>query len=341
MPNNSTKILLLTTLMSGTLISISSNSWFGAWMGLEINLLSFIPMMIEHKNSYTIEASLKYFIVQAGASSMLLFMVMTKALNESVMISSNTQYMQMMINTPLLLKSGAAPMHWWFPSVMEGLNWNNCLLLMTLQKLAPLSLMSYQMKNDMFLEIIILTSVTVGAIGGLNQTSLRKIMTYSSINHMGWMLAATITGDNMWVTYFIVYSMLTSTVVLIVNNAKVSFINQTSLMEKKNKLTKMMMFMSLLSLGGLPPFLGFLPKWIIIQAMITNTMTTTVTIMVMMSVITLYYYMRMAYSSMIILHHEPKWLTTQPTNKTSSTVIMLTLITLTGLLMCAATLSLK
>ncbi|YP_009050554.1 NADH dehydrogenase subunit 2 (mitochondrion) [Zootermopsis nevadensis] len=333
MPNNSTKILLLTTLTSGILISISSNSWFGAWMGLEINLLSFIPMMMEKKNIYTTEASLKYFIVQAGASSMLLFMVMMSAMEESMLINSDNLYTQMLMNTPLLLKGGVAPMHWWFPGVMEGLNWNNCLILMTLQKSAPLSLISYQINNDMFLEMIIVTSVMIGAIGGLNQTSLRKIMTYSSINHTGWMMSAMITGNDMWVTYFTIYSMLTLTVVSIVKTTKLSFVNQMAMTEKKNKLTKFLVFTSILSLGGLPPFLGFMPKWMVIQAMMTNEMKTTATMMVLMSVVTLYYYMRMTYSSLMMLHLETKWLIAQPINKTPKHIILLTSISITGLMM--------
>jgi NADH-ubiquinone oxidoreductase chain 2 len=80
-------------------------------MGLEINLLSFIPIMIEKKNIYTTEASLKYFIVQAGASSILLFIVMIRAIEERILINSDSLYTQILMNTPLLLKGGVAPIH--------------------------------------------------------------------------------------------------------------------------------------------------------------------------------------------------------------------------------------
>nr|AVN67236.1 NADH dehydrogenase subunit 2 [Methana sp. AUS1] len=300
-------MLLLITLMSGTLISMSSNSWLGAWMGLEINLLSFIPLMSNNKNIYTTEASMKYFIVQALASSTLLFLIISKSMIEELYFMYNSSMSAMIINTPLLLKSGAAPFHWWFPSIMEGLSWNNCFILMTIQKIAPLMLISYSSKMNSFMWIVILSSVIIGSIGGLNQISIRKILTYSSINHMGWMLAAMIIGENMWIMYFTIYSVLSLTIIMIIKPFQISFINQTFMLGNEMSIMKFLMFTTLLSLGGLPPFLGFLPKWIIIQYMITNEMTVMVTMMVVMSLLTLYYYLRMSYASFIMLHTEPKW----------------------------------
>nr|QZK21428.1 NADH dehydrogenase subunit 2 [Amitermes sp. ANIC 0405] len=307
MPKNSTKVLLLITLVSGMLVSVSSNSWLGAWMGLEINLMSFIPLMSNVKNMYNTEASLKYFIVQVLASATLLFMVVMKTLTEDLFTFESSTYTPMIICTPLLLKSGAAPFHWWFPGVMEGLSWENCALLMTVQSAAPLMLMSYLIDINAFTLSIILMSTIVGAIGGMNQTSMRKILTYSSINHTGWMLIALTTSENLWMVYFMIYSTLALTVVSAIKLSGVSFINQTMMTNKENKLMKFMMFTSLLSLGGLPPFLGFLPKWIVIQAMIANNMTPLATIVVVTSLITLYYYLKISYSSFMILSTEPKW----------------------------------
>nr|WMY24222.1 NADH dehydrogenase subunit 2 [Microtermes sp. F MLW-2023a] len=336
MPSNSTKILLLITLMSGVLVSVSSNSWLGAWMGLEINLMSFIPLMSNVKNMYNTEASLKYFIVQALASATLLFVVVMKTLTEDLFTLEGSAYTPMIICTPLLLKSGAAPLHWWFPGVMEGLSWENCALLMTVQKAAPLMLMSYLIEISTFTLSIILMSTIVGAIGGLNQTSMRKILTYSSINHTGWMLIALALSESLWTMYFMIYSTLALTVVAAIKLSGVSFINQTMLTNKETALMKFMMFTSLLSLGGLPPFLGFLPKWIIIQAMATNSLTPLATIVVVMSLITLYYYLKISYSSFMILNTEPKWnLNSYKNKKTSNTkALLLSTISLTGMVVC-------
>nr|AQP28569.1 NADH dehydrogenase subunit 2 [Amitermes sp. E TB-2017] len=336
MPNNSTKVLLLITLVSGMLVSVSSNSWLGAWMGLEINLMSFIPLMSNVKNMYNTEASLKYFIVQVLASATLLFMVVMKTLTEDLFTFESSMYTPMIICTPLLLKSGAAPFHWWFPGVMEGLSWENCALLMTVQKAAPLMLMSYLIDINAFTLSIILMSTIVGAIGGMNQTSMRKILTYSSINHTGWMLIALTTSENLWMVYFMIYSTLALTVVSAIKLSGVSFINQTMMTNKETKLMKFMMFTSLLSLGGLPPFLGFLPKWIVIQAMIANNMTPLATIVVVTSLITLYYYLKISYSSFMILSTEPKWNMKIHKNTTIKNIsaLILSSISLMGMAAC-------
>nr|YP_005351191.1 NADH dehydrogenase subunit 2 [Periplaneta americana]ADD71926.1 NADH dehydrogenase subunit 2 [Periplaneta americana] len=339
MTNNSTKILLLTTLMSGMLISISSNSWLGAWMGLEINLLSFIPLMSTNKNVYTTEASMKYFIVQALASSTLLFLIISKSMIEELYTFSNNYLTSMVINTPLLLKSGAAPLHWWFPSIMEGLSWNNCFILMTIQKIAPLMLISYSLTMDTFMWTIILMSVIIGSIGGLNQISIRKILTYSSINHMGWMLVAMNIGENMWIFYFLIYSILTLTIITIVKSHQISFINQTFLTGSEMSTMKFLMFTTLLSLGGLPPFLGFLPKWIIIQHMIMNEMNFIISFMVVMSLMTLYYYLRVCYASFMILYIEPKWNVQFHNNKIIPTGMILSSMSMLGLMLCTLTMN--
>nr|URH16463.1 NADH dehydrogenase subunit 2 [Nitiditermes sp.] len=336
MPSNSTKVLLLITLVGGMLVSVSSNSWLGAWIGLEINLMSFIPLMSNVKNMYNTEASLSYFIVQVLASATLLFMVVMKTLTEDLFSFDSNPYAPMVISTPLLLKSGAAPFHWWFPGVMEGLSWENCALLMTVQKAAPLMLMSYLIEINAFTLAVILMSTIVGSIGGLNQTSMRKILTYSSINHTGWMLIALTTSENMWMMYFMIYSILALTVVSAIKMSGVSFINQTMMTNSDTMTVKFLMYTSLLSLGGLPPFLGFLPKWIVIQAMIMNNLAPLATIVVVTSLITLYYYLKISYSSFMILSAEPKWNLKSHKNKSimTSWALMLSSISLTGLVAC-------
>nr|WGO58172.1 NADH dehydrogenase subunit 2 [Centrocolumna ericea] len=339
MSNNSTKIIFLATLISGVFITISSNSWLGAWMGLEINLLSFIPIMSSNENIFTTEASLKYFLVQALASAVLLFLIISKTMMEDMFSIINPSTSSVMLSTPLLLKGGAAPFHWWFPSVMEGLSWMNCLILMTLQKIAPLILISYLIKSSIFSLSIIIFSVLTGAIGGYNQTSIRKILTYSSINHMGWMLSSMMLGENFWLMYFSIYSFLTLTIISIVSPFQISFINQTFLSNNDNPIMKFMLFTTLLSLGGLPPFLGFLPKWLIIQSMVNNNMILMIALMVVFSLITLYYYLRISYSSFIILHSEPSWNIKTHKNKTMVGCIMLSSVSLFGLMLCTIAMS--
>nr|YP_004935218.1 NADH dehydrogenase subunit 2 [Protoplasa fitchii]AET13043.1 NADH dehydrogenase subunit 2 [Protoplasa fitchii] len=307
---NPSKILFFITLMSGTLITISSNSWLGAWMGLEINLLSFIPLMIDMNNLMSTEAALKYFLTQALASSILLFGIISY-----MMISNLTYYLNlmdnnissMMINSTLLLKSGAAPFHFWFPEVMQGITWMNNLILMTIQKIAPLILISYSIQLN-FLFIIIVLSILIGSLGGLNQTSLQKVMAFSSINHLGWLLCAMIFSENLWLFYFLMYALLSMSIILLFNNFQIFYINQTFSLFNKNIILKFSLFISLLSLGGLPPFLGFLPKWIIIKFMVLNNYLFLLVFMVTFTLITLFFYLRICYSAFLMNNFENSWM---------------------------------
>nr|YP_009560396.1 NADH dehydrogenase subunit 2 [Peckia australis]QAB06070.1 NADH dehydrogenase subunit 2 [Peckia australis] len=302
--NNSSKIVFFSILMMGTLISISANSWLGAWMGLEINLLSFIPLMSDNKLMST-EASLKYFLTQALASSVFLFATILFLLNSNK-INSNF-FMEMMIFSSLLLKSGSAPFHFWFPNVMEGLSWLNTLILMTWQKIAPLMLISYIIFKPLIITSIILSSL-IGALGGLNQTSLRKLMAYSSINHLGWMLAAMYNSNLLWMTYFMFYTFLTFTMIFMFNMFKTSHVNQLFTLAFHSKTMKFFLFFNLLSLGGLPPFLGFLPKWMVIQSLTENSQLFLLTFMVLMTLITLYFYLRLSYSAFMLNYYENNWM---------------------------------
>nr|YP_010693308.1 NADH dehydrogenase subunit 2 [Bactrocera bryoniae]WCB99152.1 NADH dehydrogenase subunit 2 [Bactrocera bryoniae] len=303
--NNSAKIMFFFILMTGTLITVSSNSWLGAWMGLEINLLSFIPLM-NSNNLTSTEASLKYFLTQAMASAVLLFAIMMTYLNNYPLIQDNSTYSNLMIISSLLLKSGAAPFHFWFPKVMEGLSWMNALTLMTWQKIAPLMLISYTTQNNLIFMAIIASTIT-GSLGGLNQTSLRKLMAFSSINHLGWMLAAMQANESMWCMYFSFYTFLSFSLTFMFNNFKMFHINQLFNSFFNSKILKFILFLNLLSLGGLPPFIGFLPKWLVIQLLVLKSQYVLMTIMTVMTLITLFFYLRLCFAAFMLNYYENNW----------------------------------
>nr|WFD61195.1 NADH dehydrogenase subunit 2 [Carrikerella sp.] len=310
MPKNSTKILLLLALVSGMLISLCANSWVGAWMGLEINLLSFIPLSSSNLNMLSSEASLKYFLIQAIASSALLFMVVLKTnlpLELELLHMNFEKPLNNLIIFPLIMKIAGAPLHWWLPPVVEGLSWMNCFIVLTIQKIAPIILISYTMINNVFTQIIIISSVFMGATSGFNQLSLRKILTFSSINHIGWMLMALIHSISLWLTYFIIYLLNILSIIYITSLFNISFISQTFNFPINQMINKILLFLSLLSLGGLPPLLGFFTKWLVIQTASTNSFYISISIMVMMSLITLFFYLRASYSGILILNNEATW----------------------------------
>nr|WGU15878.1 NADH dehydrogenase subunit 2 [Zeugodacus depressus] len=330
--NSSAKIMFFFILITGTMITVSSNSWLGAWMGLEINLLSFIPLM-NNNNLMSTEASLKYFLTQALASAVLLFAIMMSYLNNFPIMQEISTYNNMIITSSLLLKSGAAPFHFWFPNVMEGLSWMNALILMTWQKIAPLMLISYITQNY-FIILVIITSTITGSLGGLNQTSLRKLMAFSSINHLGWMLAAMQASESMWLIYFSFYSFLSFSLTFMFNNFKMFHINQLFNSFFESKILKFMLFLNLLSLGGLPPFIGFLPKWLVIQMLVLKSQYILMTIMTVMTLITLFFYLRLCFAAFMLNYHENNWTINMFINNTSfKTMLILSFISTFSLIL--------
>nr|YP_010939906.1 NADH dehydrogenase subunit 2 [Aularches miliaris]WLG65243.1 NADH dehydrogenase subunit 2 [Aularches miliaris] len=338
MSSNLNKLLFLSSMMMGTIMSISSNTWFGVWMGLEINLLSFIPLMMNDKNMMINESSIKYFIVQAIASTMLMFTILVILMKSSLKGESEI-IPSMMISSSLLMKMGATPFHMWFPEVMKASSWYNCLILMTWQKMAPIMTLSYCLQNKMFTLTIAIISVMIGAISGLNQTSLRLMMSYSSISHIGWMISSMTISETLWETYFIVYSILSTIMISFFNQAQLFFINQMFTSNNFSTEMKFIMITSLLSLGGLPPFLGFLPKWMVIQSMIENSMTTTITIMVILTTINLYYYLRVSFSALILTSNKINWTSSNNTKTQKTMMTMLATMSSLGLILTTSLIS--
>nr|UAV89239.1 NADH dehydrogenase subunit 2 [Trithemis aurora] len=319
---NPSNFMFFMSLISGTIISISSSSWLGMWMGLEMNLLSFIPLINKNKTPYESESSMKYFLVQAMASILFIIAVLMNEMSDFSM----ENFSPYLVASSLLMKMGAAPFHFWFPGVMEGIDWMNCFILMTWQKLAPFILISYKMMNNLMITAIIMSTL-IGSVGGLNQNSIRKIMAYSSISHIGWMLTALMISNSMWLIYFSIYMILNMAVIFIFNSQSMYHLSQGFFTQSK-PFIKFSMMISMLSLGGLPPFLGFLPKWLVIQNMITENWSMILIFMVMMTLLTLYFYMRVMFSSFMFLNQEIKWMST----KMSMEIFMIsTMISIMGI----------
>nr|YP_009693784.1 NADH dehydrogenase subunit 2 [Bittacus strigosus]QEI03712.1 NADH dehydrogenase subunit 2 [Bittacus strigosus] len=336
---NLNKYLFMTTLVSGTLITISSNSWLGAWMGLEINLLSFIPLMTNSNNLMSTEASLKYFLTQALASATLLFAILMNAIKTNMIsfFPESNYIIHLIVNSALLLKMGAAPFHFWFPGTMEGLTWNNNLILMTWQKIAPLILISYCFQHN-FMIFSILISVMIGSLGGLNQTSLRKLMAYSSINHLGWLLAAIISNETSFYFYFCMYTFLSISMIFVFKNYNLIHLKQL-FSPSISPLTKFSLFTILLSLGGLPPFLGFLPKWIVIENLVNSNLEFLITTMIFMTLITLFFYTRVTFSAFLLTYTEPKWMFNFSQNNLTIAPLILSASSLFGLILISLSFS--
>nr|AUW38597.1 NADH dehydrogenase subunit 2 [Poecilocoris druraei]QXJ42681.1 NADH dehydrogenase subunit 2 [Poecilocoris druraei] len=298
---NKSKLLFFLIMMYGTILTLSSNSWISMWMGMEMNMIAFIPLM-NSKNKTSSEAMMIYLLVQSMSSMMFMF---------SIMMFNLTMYSMFMnmVTISLLIKLGASPFHLWLPEILTKMSWTNSAILMTWQKIAPLSVLNNMVYDNKIMYLSIILCVSMGALGGLNQMSLRKIMGYSSINHLGWMLSLSKVKNN-WMNYLIIYTIMVAMMCWMFHQYNMVHINQVNNMDM-TLTEKMTYLMSMMSLGGLPPFLGFLPKWLTIQTLIMDKMYVMITIMIMCSLLSLFYYMRTMTKMMLSFSMMNKWVVTK------------------------------
>nr|YP_009863726.1 NADH dehydrogenase subunit 2 [Bottapotamon lingchuanense]QKE31057.1 NADH dehydrogenase subunit 2 [Bottapotamon lingchuanense] len=265
----------------------SSSSWFGVWIGLELNMMSFIPLITIKMNYYFSESALKYFLIQALGSTLLIM--------SSCMFMSFPQMSPPLLLTSLFLKLGSAPFHFWFPQVMSGLTWPQAIILSTLQKIAPMILISYLSTYPSLMQIISLSAILsaiTGALGGLNTMQLRKMMAFSSINHMSWMLMSISISDTFWITYFLFYSAITSSIMILFYILQTFTLSDLMKSNQTNPIHSLIIPLNFLSLGGLPPFTGFIPKWMLIQFLINSKLFLPLIFLLSSALITLYFYLR-------------------------------------------------
>nr|UUC05180.1 NADH dehydrogenase subunit 2 [Chionomys roberti] len=314
--NPITLMIIYMTIMMGPLITMLSSNLFTMWIGLEMNLLALIPLMNNYSNPRSTEAATKYFLTQATASMILLLSIIMnfKQLGLWTFKPETNNIIMTMTFISLAMKLGLAPFHSWLPEVTQGIKLNTGLILLTWQKVAPLSILFqfHELINPNLLILSAIISVLIGAWNGLNQTQTRKILAYSSIAHMGWMISILPYNPTLTILNLSIYIIMTIPMFLIFHTHSFTSITSMSLMWNKMPVALPMIAMILLSTGGLPPLTGFLPKWAIITELLKNNNLYLATLMAMTALINLFFYTRLIYSTS---------LTTFPTNNNSKMYI--------------------
>nr|WNH37269.1 NADH dehydrogenase subunit 2 [Zaprora silenus] len=291
--------ILLFGLGLGTTITFASSHWLLAWMGLEMNTLAIIPLMAQHHHPRAVEATTKYFLTQATGAAMLLFASTTNA-----WMTGQWDIQQMshplpitLITLALALKVGLAPVHAWLPEVLQGLDLTTGLILSTWQKLAPFALLvQIQPLNSTLLIVLGLTSTLVGGWGGLNQTQLRKILAYSSIAHLGWMILVMQFSPHLTLLALFTYFIMTFSTFLVFKLNNSTTVNALATSWAKAPALTALAPLILLSLGGLPPLTGFMPKWLILQELAKQDLALTATVAALAALLSLYFYLRLSYT---------------------------------------------
>nr|YP_010531164.1 NADH dehydrogenase subunit 2 [Athalia sikkimensis]UXW93386.1 NADH dehydrogenase subunit 2 [Athalia sikkimensis] len=320
--NMNMNFILYMMLFFSTILVMNSSSWFSAWMGLEINMMSFIPLMMNNKNYLKSSNSMMmYFIVQVISSSILIMMMLNLKI---IKMSFNSNLTMSIMLMSLIMKMGAAPFHWWIPKIMNNLNWLNCLILMTWQKIAPMILM-IQLPNKSMIYMSAILSSFSGSMMAMNQTSFKIMLSFSSINHLGWMMMTMMLNFKMMYVYFLFYTSINMIICLNLNKFNINYLSQMFKINNNNKMIKLIINSSFLSLGGIPPFLGFLPKLMVLTLMIKNKMFIETFLMMILTLMILSIYMNSFTSSLLLNKMNIKWMNKIYKNLNSNKFNMYTL----------------
>nr|ATD83271.1 NADH dehydrogenase subunit 2 [Sasia abnormis] len=307
--NPHAKLITFTSLALGTTITISSNHWAMAWTGLEINTLAVIPMISMSHHPRAIEATVKYFLTQATASATILFAstINAWATGQWDITQLTNPTSCLLLTAAIAMKLGLAPFHMWFPETLQGSSLTTALLLSTLMKFPPISilLLTSNSLNPSLLTLMAIMSTALGGWTGLNQTQVRKILAFSSISHLGWMTAIIVYTPKLTLLTFLLYTLLTTTIFLSLSSSNTTKLSTLLTSWTKTPVLNTTLMLTLLCLAGLPPFTGFLPKWLIIQELTKQEMTPTALIIALLSLLSLFFYLRLTYFSSVTLPPNP------------------------------------
>ena len=261
-------------------IAIRSNSNIIIWARLELNILRFLPLITSREYS-PIENSIKYFLIQRFASIIYISCVLLCILKFNYIL-------EIIIILRIIIKLGAAPFHGWFLSLSKSLRLFIFIIVSTIQKIIPIIITR---RLNIFRGLIIFIRLIRFLVVLYNRIiilRLIKVLALSRINNLVWFLVSIITG----IQFFFIYYWLFLGVYIIFLHPIKNISNQILRARHYNKLIKIF---TLLSLGGLPPFLGFLGKLYILKVSINIISRRFLFLLVIRSLIVLFIYMSFSF----------------------------------------------
>ena len=310
-------ILFILFAILGSFVLISSDNFLTAFIGLELQSLSlYLMAAFNTKNLKSNEAGIKYFSLGALSSGFLLFGI------SMIYYDTGSFYMQNLNNfttiseiglslvlISLFFKVSAAPFHIWTPDVYEGSPTISTLFFASLPKFASLIFLFrvYQELNisgiqslDYIFQIVCAISLLVGVYGAITQKVIKRLLAFSSINHIGFMLLGIMSyqfmSEGTLFFYLIIYLITTFGIFAVLLNlrtvegefTKISQLNGLRFTSNSKSISMLVFFFSL---AGIPPFAGFFAKFFILSASITDGFFFLSIVAVLSSVIAAFYYL--------------------------------------------------
>ena len=314
-------ILILFSVL-GMFIMISSNDLIIFYLGLELQSLSlYILAAFDRDNLKSNESGLKYFVLSALSSGLLLYGCsllygFTGSTNfETISLELNNKnisaiFAMVFILVGLAFKISAVPFHMWTPDVYEGSPISVTAFFAIVPKIAGLAVfirfiqIPFIQLVEQWQSILIfmsLASMILGAVAAIGQTNIKRLIAYSSIGHIGFALAGISTGTtggySSTITYISIYVVMNlgifSCIFFMKKEGKFcENINDLSGISKKQPLLSLSLLIILFSLAGIPPFAGFFAKFYVFMAVIENKMYSLAIIGLLSTVISAFYYLK-------------------------------------------------
>nr|UQT68328.1 NADH dehydrogenase subunit 2 [Nothophytophthora sp.] len=322
-------ILILISLL-GLMVLVSSNHFITLYLAIELQSLSFYILTSTQKKSIlSIEAGLKYFILGSLASGFILFgssilYIITGSLNFNniFLILSNIDYLEsinllfgvsfglIFILVGILFKIGASPFHFWLPDVYEGAPNNISSFFAIVPKIAFIGILIRLFFDiffhisfffEIFFYIISILSMLIGALSALQQKKIKRLLAYSSISHVGFILIGftsnLLNNIPFILLYVIIYiitsiNLWTSYISLNINHKPIKYLTDLSNIFTINRLIAVIIILNIFSLAGIPPLAGFFSKFFIFFSAIKNNYFSLVFFGIIISVLSSFYYIK-------------------------------------------------
>lgn len=310
----------------GMMILVSAHSMLSLYLGLELMSLPLYTMTgIRRTDSNASEAALKYFVMGAIASGMLLYGFSLiygvtgklDLLEVANAIAGNLQDINLLLSFGLVFvlagigfKLASVPFHMWAPDVYQGAPSSVTLFISAGPKIAAVSmlyrvltlgLVDITIQWQQIILVMALLSSGLGNMLAIIQTNIKRLLAYSAISHMGYVLfgilAADAAGYAASLYYILVYA-LTSlaafglVVILSSHGREIDDINDLKGLSKRNPWLSFMMLIVLFSLAGVPPTVGFFTKLLVLKALVDVHMTWVAVLGLLFTVMGAYYYIR-------------------------------------------------
>lgn len=308
----------------GMSMMVSASDLVTLYIGLELNsLAAYVLAAFLRTDSRSTEAGLKYFVLGALASGILLFgMSLTYGFTGTTSfvgirgaleggLSTGALFGIVFMFAGLAFKISAVPFHMWTPDVYEGAPTPVTTFFATAPKVAALALTmrvaldAFGSHADAWQQIVIfasLASIIVGALGAIGQTNIKRLLAYSSINNVGFMLiglaAATPSGASAMLVYLAIYVAMSLggfIAVLMLKNADgepLEAISDIAGLSNTRPALAAALAMIMFSLAGIPPLFGFWGKFVVFQAAVQADLVALAAIGIAASVIGAFYYLK-------------------------------------------------